>query len=50
MTAHTSVHDEAHRRHQKLFELGLPTFGLLGAILAGLLALVAFVFLLAYWD
>lgn len=47
MTAHTSVHEESHHQHYKLFELGLPGFGLLAGILAALLALVAFVFLLA---
>lgn len=45
MTAHTSVHEEhAHRVH-RLFQLGWPSFWLLGVILAGMLALVAMVFL-----
>ena len=49
MTAHALVHEEEPRRATKsrLFELGWPSFWLLGGILAGMLALVGMVFLLA---
>lgn len=49
MPAHTSVDAETHRHVHKLFELGLPSFWLLGSILAVLLALIGFVFLLAWF-
>ena len=45
MTAHTSVHEERGHRVPGLFQLGWPSFWLLGVILAGMLALVAMVFL-----
>ena len=45
MTAHTSVHEEEHRRVSSgwVFQLGWPSFWLLGGILAGMLALVGLV-------
>jgi hypothetical protein len=47
MTAHTLVHEERRRRvfKRQLFQLGWPYFWLLSAILAGILGLVALVFL-----
>jgi hypothetical protein len=47
MTAHTLVHERARRRKggRSLFQLGWPQFWLLGGILAGILGLVALVFL-----
>lgn len=42
MTAHTLVHEEEPRRGSRgqVFQLGWPSFWLLGGILAGMLALV----------
>jgi hypothetical protein len=45
MTAHTLVREEVRRRASRtLVQLGWPQFWLLGAILAGMLGLVALVF------
>lgn len=45
MTAHTLVHEEEPRRVSRgqMFQLGWPSFWLLGGILAGMLALVGLV-------
>jgi hypothetical protein len=47
MTTHTLVHEEERRPAPKgqLFNLGWPSFWLLGGILAGILALVGLLFL-----
>ncbi len=47
MTAHTLVHERARRRTSRngLSRLGWPHFWLLSGILAGILGLVALVFL-----
>ena len=47
MTSHTLVHERARRRTSRngLFRLGWPHFWLLSGILAGILGLVALVFL-----
>lgn len=47
MTAHTLVHEERRRRvfQGQLFQLGWLYFWLLSGILAGILGLVALVFL-----
>lgn len=52
MTAHTLVHEEARQRTRKAgkFELGWPQFWLLSGILAGILGLVALVFLIALFS
>jgi hypothetical protein len=46
MSAHTLAHEEETRRAPKsqLFQLGWPSFWLVGGILAGMLALVGLVF------
>ena len=51
MSAHTLTH-EHHRRVRRMgrFELGWPQFWLLSGILAGMLALVAFVFLIGLFP
>lgn len=45
--SHTLVHDEEprHATPARMFQLGWSSFWLLGAILAGILGLVALVFL-----
>lgn len=49
MSAPTLVHEERRRRvvARQLFQLGWPYFWLLSGILAGILGLVALVFLVA---
>jgi hypothetical protein len=46
MAAHTLVHEEEprHVSRGRLFQLGWPSFWLLGSILAGMLALVGLLF------
>lgn len=46
MTTHTLVHEGESRRvsRGRLFQLGWPSFWLVGGILAGMLALIGFVF------
>ena len=51
MSAHTLIRDE-HRRTRRMarFELGWPQFWLLSGILAGMLALVTFVFFISVYS
>ncbi len=43
MTAHASTHEDVHRRVPRFFQLNWPSFWLLGATVAGILALIGFV-------